>query len=75
MAKDAINAAFFQEIGNFSKTELETIFLNLSYVGQNQDSGLHAKRSGVIFFKPFILDTKHGVHPQFLKPCAILDHN
>ena len=34
--------------------------MKLSYVGQNQYSGLHAKKSGVIFLKPKLLDKKHG---------------
>ena len=48
--KHTKTATFSQEISNFSKTELSTIFSNLSNVGQNQNSGLHAKKSGVIFF-------------------------
>ena len=44
------NAIFFQEINNFSKFIRETIFLKLEYCGQNQVSGLHPKKSGVIFF-------------------------
>ena len=43
------NAIFFQEIDNFSKFIRETIFLKLDYCGQNQVSGLHPKKSGVIF--------------------------
>ena len=31
------------------------------YVGQNQDSRLHPKKSGVIFFQPKILTPKHSV--------------
>ena len=34
--------------------------MNLSYVGQNQDSRLYAKKSRVIFLKPKLLDLKHG---------------
>ena len=34
--------------------------MNLEYVGQNQDSGLYAKKSGVIFFKPKLFGKKHG---------------
>lgn len=34
--------------------------MNLEYVGQNQDSGLYAKKSGVILFKPKLLGKKHG---------------
>ena len=48
----------FQEINNFSKFILETIFLILEYCGQNQVSGLHPKKSGVIFFQPKLLDPK-----------------
>ena len=44
------NATFFQEINNFSKIIRENIFLKLESVGQNHFSGLHAKKSGVIFF-------------------------
>ena len=44
------NAIFFQEINNFSKIIHENIFLKLEYVGQNYVSGLHPKKSGVIFF-------------------------
>ena len=44
------NAIFFQEINDFSKFIRETIFLKLEYCGQNQVSGLHPKKSGVIFF-------------------------
>ena len=44
------NAIFFQEIDNFSKFIRETIFLKLKYCGQNQVSGLHPKKLGVIFF-------------------------
>ena len=69
MAKDAINAAFFQEIGNFSKTELLTIFLKLAYVGQNQDSGLYPKKSGVIFSKAKLLNPKHSVISCLQRPC------
>ena len=38
--------------------------MNPKYAGQNQDSGLRAKKSGVIFFKPKVLDYKHG---EYLK--------
>ena len=55
------NAIFFQEIDNFSKIIRENIFLKLEYVGQNQAIELHAKKSGVIFFKPKLLDPKHSV--------------
>ena len=34
--------------------------MNPEYAGQNQDSGLHPKKSGVIFFKPKLLNPKHG---------------
>ena len=34
--------------------------MKLEYAGQNQDSGLHAKKSGVIFFKPKLLTWKHS---------------
>ena len=44
------SAIFFQEINNFLKTIRETIFLKLESVGQNNFSGLHAKKLGVIFF-------------------------
>ena len=44
------NAFFFQEIRNFSKITHENFFLRLESVGQNQVSGLHPKKSGVIFF-------------------------
>ena len=44
------NAIFFQEFNNFSKIIRENIFLKLKHVGQNQVSGLHPKKSGVIFF-------------------------
>ena len=44
------NAFFFQEINNFSKIIRENIFLRLESVGQNQVSGPHTKKSGVIFF-------------------------
>ena len=53
-------ASSFREITNFSKTELQTIFLSLASAGQNQISGLHAKKSGVIFFKPKSLEKKHS---------------
>ena len=55
------NSIFFQEIDNFSKIICETISFKLEYVGQNQVSGLHAKKSGVIFFQPKLLDPKHSV--------------
>ena len=58
--KGTKNAPFFQEINNISKTELSTIFLNPEYAGQNQDSELYAKKSGVIFSKPKLLLKKHG---------------
>ena len=32
----------------------------MANASQNQDSGLHPKKSGVIFFKPKVLDPKHG---------------
>ena len=35
--------------------------MKLPYIGQNQDSGLHPKKSGVIFFKAKLLNPKHGV--------------
>ena len=35
--------------------------MKLAYAGQNQDNGLHAKKSGVIFFKPLLLEKTHGV--------------
>ena len=54
------NAFFFQEINNFSKIIRENIFLRLESVGQNQVSGLHPKKSGVIFFKPKLLLHKHS---------------
>ena len=41
---------YFQEIKNFSITELWTIFQKQECVSQNQDSGLYAKKSGVLFF-------------------------
>ena len=44
------NAIFSQEINDFSKFIRETIFLKLEYCDQNQVSGLHPKKSGVIFF-------------------------
>ena len=44
------NAIFFQEICNFSKFIRKAIFLILEYCGQNQVSGIHPKKSGVIFF-------------------------
>ena len=44
------NAIFFQEINNFSKSIPEIIYLKLEYCGQNQVSGLHPKKLGVIFF-------------------------
>ena len=44
------NAIFFQEINDFSKFIRETISLKLEYCGQNQASGLHPKKLGVIFF-------------------------
>ena len=53
------NAIFYQEINNFSKFIRETIFLKQEYCGQNQVSGLHPKKSGVIFFQPKLLDPKH----------------
>ena len=34
--------------------------MKLSYVGQNQDSGLYPKTLGVIFFKAKLLNPKHG---------------
>ena len=52
------NAIFFQEINNFLKIIRETIFFKLESVGQNHSSGLHAKKSGVIFFQPKSLDPK-----------------
>ena len=55
------NAIFFQEINDFSKFIHETIFLKLEYCGQNEVSGLHPKKSGVIFFQPKLLDAKHSV--------------
>ena len=58
--KDTKKASFFQEINNFSKNELLTIFFSLEYAGQNQDSGLGAKKSGVVFSKPKLLIKKHG---------------
>ena len=54
------NAIFFQEINNFSKIIRENIFLKLESVGQNYFSGLHAKKSGVIFFQPKLLTPKHS---------------
>ena len=54
------NATFFQEINNFSKIIRENIFLKLESVGQNHFSGLHAKKSGVIFFQPKLLAPKHS---------------
>ena len=44
------NAIFFQEINDFLKIIRETIFSKLEHCGQNQVSGLHPKKSGVIFF-------------------------
>ena len=60
------NATFFQEIDNFSKIVRENIFLKLESVGQNHFCGLHAKKSGVIFFQPKLLDPKHSVLNQGL---------
>ena len=34
--------------------------MKLEYAGQNQNSRLYAKKSGVIFFQPLLLDSKHG---------------
>ena len=34
--------------------------MKLAYIGQNQDSGLYPKKSGVIFFKAKLLNQKHG---------------
>ena len=34
--------------------------MNLAYAGQNQNNRLHAKKSGVIFSKPLLLDSEHG---------------
>ena len=34
--------------------------MNLEYFGQNQDSGLCAKKLGVIFFQPLLFTKKHG---------------
>ena len=34
--------------------------MKLAYIGQNQDSGLYPKKSGVIFFKAKLLNPKHG---------------
>ena len=31
-----------------------------AYAGQNQISGIHAKKSGVIFFQPKLLAPKHS---------------
>ena len=36
----------------------------LEYVGQNQVSGQHPKKSGVISFKPKLLTPKHSVYKQ-----------
>ena len=58
------NAIFFQEINNFSKIIRENIFFKLESVGQNHFSGLHAKKSGVIFFQPKLLDPKHSESDQ-----------
>ena len=44
------NAIFFLEINYFSKFIRETIFFKLESCGQKQISGLHPKKSGVIFF-------------------------
>ena len=44
--------------------------MNPEYAGQNQDSGLNAKKSGVIFFKPKLLDKKHGV--KYPKGCKLV---
>ena len=56
-------AIFFQEINDFLKIIRETIFSKLEHCGQNQVSGLHPKKSGVIFFKPKLLDPKHSGLP------------
>ena len=48
--KDTKTTTFSQEFNNFTKTELQTIFLKLEYAGQNKNSGLHPKKFGVIFF-------------------------
>ena len=31
----------------------------MANAGQNQNNGLHPKKSGVIFFKPLLLNKKH----------------
>ena len=46
VTKDAI---FFKKLTISQKLSFKLFFLNLADVGQNQDSGLHAKKSGVIF--------------------------
>ena len=61
------NAMFFQEINNFLKTIRETTFVKLESVGQNHFSGLHAKKSGVIFFQPKLLAPKHSGYKTILR--------
>ena len=58
---------FFQEINNFLKIIRETISFKLESVGQNHFSGLHAKKSGVIFFQPKLLDPKHSDPGRLLR--------
>lgn len=70
------NAIFFQEFNNFSKFIRETIFSKLEYFGQNQVSGLHPKKSKVIFFQPRLLDPKHSERVRqlfFLNPLMYVE--
>ena len=58
--KGTKSATFFQEINDFSKTELWTIYLKLEYAGKNEKNGLHPKKFGMIFFQPKSLEKNHG---------------
>ena len=46
--------------------------MKLAYIGQNQDSGLNPKNSGVILLKAKLLNPKHGELCLPWKTCCLI---
>ena len=51
---------FLKKLIFSKKLSFNLFFLKLTYIAQNQDSGLYPKKLGVIFFKAKLLNPKHG---------------
>ena len=60
LPKGTKSAIFFKKLIISQKLSFKLFFFKPVYISQNQDSGLHAKKSGAIFFKPKLLTKKHG---------------